>query len=138
MLISFSQDRLIIVRDLDGTLRYANDQERIKMNNIYFPMEGREFRVPKMFSDPTVLDSVLSRASPEDNTYEFVLDRACLQFEPDDPQYIAVVEKTYELVDQRMQYDLLKSTRHYGPMAFYLTRTRKMENLLLYNIQHER
>ena len=132
------QDRVIVIRDLDGTLRHADDEVRMKMNNIYFPFEGRSFRVPKMFSDAAVLKAVLDRASPSDNTYEFILDRACIQFDPDDPQYVAIVESTYDHIDEMKDYDFLKSTRHYGPLVFYLTRTRKMDNLLLFNIQNER
>lgn len=108
------------------------------MNNIYFPYKDRAFFVPKMFSDPEVMQSVLDRASKTDNTYEFILDRACTQFDPDDPQYISVVERTYDHINEMRHYDFLKSTRHYGPLVFYLTRTRKMDNLLLYNIQKER
>ena len=129
---------MIVVRDLDGTLRHANLEERKKMNKVYFPKKGQEFYTPKMFADPDILNSVLNRASPEDNTYEFVLDRACVQFEPDDQEYINVVEATYNHIDQKRHYDFLRSTRHYGPMVFYLTRSRKLDNLLLFYIENER
>jgi len=137
-LINHCQDRLIVIRDLDGSLRHADPMVRMKMNNIYFPSEARALTIPKMFTDPSVLKSVLERASPSDNTYEFILDRACVQFDPDDAQYVSVVEATYEHVDEMKDYDFLKSTRHYGPLVFHLTRTRKMDNLLLFNIQTER
>jgi len=132
------KDRIVVVRDPDGTLREASWEERTKMNNTYFPIPGRSFTTPKMFSDPSVLKDVLERVSPDDNTYEFVLDRACLQFEPDDPLYISVVETTYDSIDQKRHYDFIRATRHYGPFVFYLIRTRKMDNLLIYNLQKER
>ncbi|CAL8072878.1 unnamed protein product [Orchesella dallaii] len=132
------RDRIIVARDPDGTLRQATWQERDKMNAIYFPTEGREFIPPKMFTQPLALQTVLDRASEEDNTYEFVLDRACLQFEPEDPLFINAAETTYETIDRAGHYDFLKSTRHYGPMVFYLVRMRKMDNILLHCIKHGR
>jgi small subunit ribosomal protein S22 len=108
------------------------------MNQIYFPRDGKDFDVPKMFSSPEVLRQLLSRASEQDNTYEFVLDRACLQFEPDDPLFVDVCEAVYDEINEKRRFDFLKSTRHYGPFVFYLARTRKMDNLLLYSIEHDR
>lgn len=108
------------------------------MNSIYFEKEGREFLTPKMFMESELLKSVLGRASEQDNTYEFVLDRACIQFEPDHPSFISICETTYQTIDKRQHYDFLKSTRFFGPMAFYLVRTRQMDNLLMHSIRHER
>jgi small subunit ribosomal protein S22 len=132
------RDRLVICRDPDGTLRYGNWEERSKVNNAYFPTPGRTHKIPPLFIDRNVLHEVLERASPTDNTYEFVLDRASLQFEPDDPKYIEVVEYTYASIDKKQNYDYLSSTRHYGPMVFYLVRTRQMDNLLIHYIKSER
>jgi len=132
------RDRLIVARDPDGTLRYASWAEREKMNQIYFPREGKEFMTPKMFEDSELLNQILGRASDEDNTYEFVLDRACLQFEPDDPLYVGVCETVYNTIDERRHFDYLKSTRHYGPFVFYLARTRRMDNLLFHSLTHDR
>jgi small subunit ribosomal protein S22 len=129
---------LVICRDTDGTLRYGNWEERSKVNNAYFPTPERKHKMAKLFSDRNVLQGVLERASPSDNTYEFVLDRACLQFEPDDPKYIEVVEHTYSSIDKKQDYDYLSSTRHFGPMVFYLVRTRQMDNLLIHYIKSER
>jgi len=132
------RDRIIVARDPDGTLRNASWDERTKMLRVYFPVPGREFTTPKMFSESAVLQAVLDRASPDDNTYEYILDRACIQFEPDDPHYISVVETTYDAIDQKRHYDYIRSTRHFGPFVFYLVRNRKMDNLLIYNLQKER
>lgn len=38
-----------MVREPDGVLRRANSFEKHRMNQIYFPQPGREFRHPKMF-----------------------------------------------------------------------------------------
>lgn len=47
--ILFFQKRLIVARDPDGTLRHANMSERFRMNQIYFPIQGRKLRTPRMF-----------------------------------------------------------------------------------------
>jgi len=132
------RNRIIVARDQDGTLRQASWEERDKLNRIYFPQKYREVKAPKMFTDVNILKEVLARATPEDNTYEFILDRACVQFEPDDPMYITAVEVTYETIDSKGHYDYLKSTRHYGPLVFHLLRHRKVDNLLMFNLDNDR
>lgn len=46
-----NKDRLIYVREPDGTLRAANNEERDRLNKIYFPVPGREVMMPKMFEE---------------------------------------------------------------------------------------
>ena len=70
--------------------------------------------------------------------YTLVLDRACVQFEPDDPDYIRVTSATYDHVDAARLYDRLQNTRHFGALAFYLAWHRRIDNLLLHFIQHEK
>jgi len=108
------------------------------MNSVYFPIPGREVVTPKMFADASNLENILDKASEEVNVYLFVLDRACNQFEPDDPLYISVVSKVYDKIEAKRHYDLLKSTRHFGPLTFYLVRMRMLDNLLLHSIQNKR
>ncbi|XP_015116862.1 28S ribosomal protein S22, mitochondrial [Diachasma alloeum] len=124
-------NRLIVVRELDGTLRKANWEERFRMNQIYFPMEGREIFTPKMFQDDH-LQEILKRKD-----YEFILDRACIQFEPDDTEYQRIVKLVYNTVDSENEYDKLRSTRHYGPFLFHLVLTKNIDNLLYENITRE-
>lgn len=83
-------------------------------------------------NDYTPLQNVLDREE-----YEFVLDLACAQFEPDDPEYQQVTGRVYETVEARRCYQTLHSTRHYGPLCFYLTWNKKIDNLLTTLIQHE-
>ncbi|XP_068200864.1 small ribosomal subunit protein mS22 [Palaemon carinicauda] len=124
--------RVVVVRDPDGTLRKASWDERTRMNQIYNPRPGRKLIKPKMFEEETLKD-VLAREK-----YEFVLDRACTQFEPDDPDYQKVCSMTYEAIDEKRKYDMLISTRHYGPMCFYLAWHRKIDKLLIEYIQQEK
>lgn len=81
----------------------------------------------------TFLQSVLDR---ED--YEFILNRACIQFEPDSEDFHRVTKITYDCVYDKMHFNHLRSTRHFGPMVFYLAWNKKIDNLLIENIQTER
>lgn len=69
--------------------------------------------------------------------YLFVLERACIQFEPDDPNYIRVTQRTYDVINDNNHFGVLQSTRHFGPMSFYYALAKKIDNLLLDMIQRE-
>lgn len=62
--------------------------------------------------------------------YIFILDRACVQFEPDDPDYQEVTREVYEHINREKHFDILRSTRHFGPMVFHLAWTKNIDNLL--------
>lgn len=72
------------------------------------------------------------------NEYEFILDRACVQFEPDDPDYQAVIQEVYEYINAERRFDILRSTRHFGPMVFHLVWTSNINNLLCEMIETSR
>ena len=73
--------------------------------------------------------------------YEQILDRACLQFEPDHPTYIRTCQAVYQHILDHRQFDTLESTRcvvmpawlsgtavlcrHYGGLVFWLVWTRQ-------------
>ncbi|GFT23952.1 28S ribosomal protein S22, mitochondrial [Nephila pilipes] len=120
-----SRDRIITVREIDGTLRKATWDERERMNQIFFPITGRKLEIPKMFESPH-LENLLDEGS-----YKFVLDCACVQFEPDAPDYHRVTSQTYEHIKQKKTFNALRSTRHFGPMAFYLAYKKNIDPLLL-------
>lgn len=70
---------------------------------IYFPIQGRKVREPIMFSDEEKLHGLL-----EQEKYEYVLDRACIQYEPDEPSYQKVTSITYQHVDMKTNFNLLR------------------------------
>lgn len=74
----------------------------------------------------------------EKGEFEFILDRACIQFEPDDRQYHDITLNTYCRLNEQMAFDKLRSTRHYGPLCFYLALTKNIDNLLLENLRDDR
>lgn len=118
-------DRLIVIRDPDGTLRDADWDTKERMNKIYFPKKRTTIEPPLMFQD-NYLESLLNRRE-----YVFILDRACLQFEPNDPEYQKIVSITYQHINDNDGFDLLRSTRHFGALAFFLVWNKTIDNLML-------
>lgn len=117
--------RLIVVREPDGTLRDADWDVRDRLNQIYFPRAGREVLCPKMFEDDYLKDLLVREE------FLFILDRACIQFEPDDPKYQEVASTTYNYINDNRLFEKLRSTRHFGPLVFYLVWNNNIDNLLL-------
>jgi len=126
------RERFIVVREPDGTLRHATWKERDRMLQTFFPKPVREMQKPKMF-EGEYLQDLLNRSE-----YEFILDRACVQFEPDDPDYQAVTQEVYEHINAERRFDILRSTRHFGPMVFHLVWTSNINNLLCEMIETSR
>ncbi|KAK9295252.1 hypothetical protein QLX08_010391 [Tetragonisca angustula] len=126
-----NRNRIIVVREINGTLRHANSNERHRMNQIYFPITGREMHTPQMFCNPYLKDLL------DQGEFEFVLDRACLQFEPDDPEYHRITKEVYSYVNKLRKFDALRSTRHFGPLAFQLAWENNIDTLLLELIESE-
>ncbi|XP_040077937.1 28S ribosomal protein S22, mitochondrial [Ixodes scapularis] len=125
------RERIVAVREPNGLLRTASWEERERMLQSYFTSKDKSFYMPKMF-EPNHLQDVLDR-----QWYGFVLDRACIQFEPDDPNYIRVTHATYDHIDSQRKFHDLRSTRHFGPMAFYLVVVRRIDNLLIDTLQRD-
>lgn len=125
------RERLVVVREPSGELRTAKWEERERMLQTYFTNKDKSFYMPKMF-EPGHLQDVLDK-----QWYRFVLDRACIQFEPDDADYIRVTHATYDHINAKRGFHELRSTRHFGPMAFYLAVVGKVDNLLIDLLQRE-
>lgn len=120
------RERLIVVREPDGTLRHAKGEECDRLNQIYFPHPGRKVYVPAMFKKDNLEDIL----SPE--RYLYILNRNCEQFEPDNPIYINTAESVYEHIYVNSTYDELWSTRHFGPMLFHLVWEKKCDDLIVW------
>ncbi|KFW77432.1 hypothetical protein N305_07245, partial [Manacus vitellinus] len=119
------RERFIVVREPNGVLRKATWEERDRMIQIFFPREGRRVIAPALFKDEN-LGNVFQQDRHED-----VLNMCIAQFEPDSPDYIRVHHRTYEDIDKRAKYDLLRSTRHFGGMVWYLLSRRRTDGLLI-------
>lgn len=126
------RNRHIVVREVDGTLRKAKWEERERSNEIYFHRPGRKLRLPQMFKSP-YFEDVLSRGC-----FDFILDRACAQFEPDDPLYISITRATYDKIAETGRFQEFESTRHYGPMVYHYTDKENLAPLLIHYLNHDR
>jgi len=123
------RDRIIVVRESGGTLRSASWSERDRMNQTYFPTSGRKFKPSSIF-DLENLKEILGTEK-----YLYVLDKNCVQFEPDHPNYIETAQYVYDFIDTMGHYEVLHSTRHYGPMVFYLVWEKKADNLIIHYLK---
>ncbi|XP_007534137.1 small ribosomal subunit protein mS22-like [Erinaceus europaeus] len=132
--ISYSlphRERFIVVREPSGTLRKATWEERDLMIQINFPKEGRRILTPVIFREEN-LKTMYSQDRHVD-----VLNLCVAQFEPDSAEYIKVHHQTYEDIDKHEKYDLLRSTRHFGGMAWYFLNKKKIDGLLIDQIQRD-
>ncbi|XP_005366746.1 28S ribosomal protein S22, mitochondrial [Microtus ochrogaster] len=125
------RERFIVVREPSGTLRKASWEERDRVIQIYFPKEGRRVLPPVIFKDEN-LKTMYSQDRHAD-----VLNLCVAQFEPDSTEYIKVHHQTYEDIDRHGKYELLRSTRHFGGMAWYFVNKKKIDGLLIDQIQRD-
>ncbi|XP_032190496.1 28S ribosomal protein S22, mitochondrial isoform X3 [Mustela erminea] len=125
------EERFIVVREPSGRLRKASWEERDRMIQVYFPKEGRRVLTPVIFKEEN-LKTMFSQDRHVD-----VLNLCIAQFEPDSTEYIKIHHQTYEDIDKHGKYDLLRSTRHFGGMAWYLVNKKKIDGLLIDQIQRD-
>ncbi|XP_072330662.1 small ribosomal subunit protein mS22 isoform X1 [Scyliorhinus torazame] len=125
------RERFIVVREPNGVLRKSTWEERDRMIRIYFPRDGRRVIPPPIFKNENLL-VVFAQ-----DRYEDILDLCLNQFEPDSADYIRVHQQTYEDIDKHGKYDLLRSTRHFGGLVWYLVNRRKIDGLLIDMIQKD-
>lgn len=118
-------DRTIVVRQVDGTLENADAKTRKRINQIYFPLEGRKIRPPRMFQQENLKKCL------DNFEYEFVLDRMCIQFEPYEQEFHDVSSEVYQHINDTKQFDILRSTRHFGPMSFFLAWHKMIDDLVI-------
>ncbi|XP_061492729.1 small ribosomal subunit protein mS22 isoform X2 [Rhineura floridana] len=125
------RERFIVVRETNGTLRKATWEERDRMIQIYFPREGRKIIPPPVFKDENLKTVFLQ------DRHEDLLNHCLVQFEPDSSDYIRVHHQTYDDIDKQGKYDVLRSTRHFGGMVWYLVNRKMIDGLLIDMIQRD-
>lgn len=126
-----NSDRSIVIRNPDGVLEDAPYDVRKRVYQIYFPVEGRKFRDPKMFDG----DNLKRLLGSEE--YEFILDSMCMQYEPYEPRFHEITAQVYQHINENQSFDKLRSTRHFGPMAFFLAWHKLIDHLLLDMIRND-
>jgi len=144
---------MIVVREPTGVLRKADHHEREKMLQVYFPKEGKSNYIPKMF-EPLNLEVNLKinifvcvnklniyfkyKECLKIKNYMTILNKACIRFEPDDPEFIRITHRCYEFINEAGDHDILHSTRFFGPLVFYLAWYKKLDNLVAYMLNKSR
>lgn len=126
-----NSDRSIVIRRPDGILEEAPYDVRKRMYQIYFPMHGRKFREPKMFEDTNLKRLI------DGEEYEFILDSLCLEYEPFEPKFHQVTAMVFQRVNEQQHFEKLRSTRHFGPFAFFLAWHKSIDDLLLDMIRND-
>lgn len=119
------RDRTIFVRQPNGVLETADQLTRRRMLQTYFPLKGRRLVVPQMFIGDD-FERVLNEGK-----YEFVLNRCIIQFEPYEKDYHRITSRTYQHIYDHNAFDSIRSTRHFGPMAFFLAWHKLIDNLII-------
>lgn len=126
-----NSDRSIVIRHPNGVLQEAPYDVRKRAYQIYFPMVGRKFRCPKMFEDENMKRLI------ENEEYEFVLDSLCMHYEPYEPKFHQITSQVYQSISEHQKLDKLRSTRHFGPMAFYFAWHKVIDDLVLDMIRND-
>ena len=67
-----------------------------------------------------------------------LLNKACVRFEPSDPEFNRITQRVYEYVNETGDYEELYSTRFYGPMLFYLAWFRKVDRIVAWMLEKSR
>ncbi|KAI3383765.1 hypothetical protein SNEBB_002925 [Seison nebaliae] len=126
------RQRSIVIRQPNGRLRKASINERQRLLRTYYPKPHQLLnRIPKMFS-AQYLEKLLERQE-----YLFILDKACFTIEPFDENFIQVTNRTYDHINERKSFNLLRNTRYFGTMTFHLVRYEKELNLIKEMIQKD-
>lgn len=126
-----NSDRSVVIRDPNGVLMEAPFDVRKRVWQIYFPTKGRTFREPKMFEEQNLKRLI------DANEYEFILDKLCIQFEPYETKFHEIASRIYQHVNDHQQFEKLRSTRHFGPMAFFFAWHKTIDDLLLDMIRND-
>ncbi|XP_052717464.1 28S ribosomal protein S22, mitochondrial-like [Crassostrea angulata] len=120
-----NKDKVVVVRDTEGTLRTATQEERDRAIQIAFPVRGRTI-FPSSFFKPENLHNALQRCR-----HSYVLDKVCVQYDPDHPEFLRITKEIYDYILERREFDALRGTRHFGSMAFYLSLCHREYELVL-------
>ncbi|CAD5212237.1 unnamed protein product [Bursaphelenchus okinawaensis] len=121
-----NRDRLVVIRETDGTLRTALPDEHDRMNRVYYEQPDRPVIPPKVFSDPQLSEALAK------NKHEFIMDWACYFFEPDCPDFVELSKKVFNDAIEKKKFQLLYSTRHFGTLVYYSLLNNNIAPLLEY------
>lgn len=68
--------------------------------------------------------------------YLIVLNKACVRYEPNDPEFNRITHRVYEYINEKSEFGILHSTRFFGPMLFYLVWFKKVERIFAFLLEN--
>ncbi|KAG7268819.1 hypothetical protein CRUP_003703 [Coryphaenoides rupestris] len=135
----------------DAQLEEANEQAKEQARKLLKmpPILPERKPIDDVLSVDTILDgtdtakyvftditfNILHRGVFSEDRHEDVLKLCLVQFEPDSPEYIKIHAVTFEDLDKQGKYHLLRSTRHFGGMAWYLVSAHRADGLIVDMLQ---
>jgi len=125
-----ASNRRLFVREKDGTLRTADQDERNRLNQMYFPRQNNPLRLPIIFEEDDTLAAVLLF-----NRHPSILDSICKVRPADSPMYISTHIKIYEDIDSKHIFSLLQDTVHWYGFCRWAIAERKIDNMLMVLLQ---
>eukprot|EP00039_Didymoeca_costata_P001120 m.49905 g.49905 ORF g.49905 m.49905 type:complete len:373 (+) comp10638_c0_seq1:221-1339(+) len=117
--------RLIFMREKDGTLRTADQDERDRINWKYFGKKGHVKWIQSVFSDMDELKIALGQFA-----HPYLLDELCKVRSEKDATYIKVHIEVYRDVEKRKCYSVLQDTPHFRGFVQWLVNNDKVEGFL--------
>nr|XP_022343078.1 28S ribosomal protein S22, mitochondrial-like [Crassostrea virginica] len=120
-----NKEKVVVMRDTEGTLRMATQEERDRAIQIAFPARDRRV-VKSTFFKPESIQNALQNCR-----YSYILDKVCVQYDPDHPEFSRISKQIFDHILERGEFDALRGTRHFGSLAFYLALCRQETPLVL-------
>lgn len=122
--------RMMVARRSNGSLYSVNWAERDRLQKAYFPLPGQRVLPPLMFEAKQL------KTALDNKKICYILDRACVQFEPDDPIFIATRTTVFDYVIKHNLFDHLFGTRHLGPLALHALLNQRHQALVRFLVDH--
>lgn len=125
--ITSSTRRVVVRENATGILRESKWEQRERMNELYWPTEGRDYKPKQITQDEHLMRNVFTQLN-----HENLLDYIHFQFSLDSPDYIRVLHSVYDDIAERKSYNLLRHTRYFGGLAFYHVQKQGTANIFEY------
>ncbi|XP_026692627.2 small ribosomal subunit protein mS22 [Ciona intestinalis] len=116
-------ERFVVVREPSGSLRKAKWAERDRVQQVYFSKPGKTAIKPKLLENMKI--------AFKHDLHENILMQTLIQHEPDSSEFIRIHQDVYNDIDNRGIYDNFRSTRFFGGLAFYLTKYKSIDGVLI-------
>eukprot|EP00040_Diaphanoeca_grandis_P026293 m.147189 g.147189 ORF g.147189 m.147189 type:complete len:407 (-) comp30519_c11_seq1:104-1324(-) len=117
--------RRVFVRERDGTLRTANQEERNRSDQMYFPKKNNMLRLPQLFTSDEALQRTMDAGM-----HAKILDTICKIRPSNSSEYISVHLAVYENINEAKMFRLLQQTHHFYGFMMWCISEKKIDNVL--------